>query len=213
MVAGSGIPDRTVPHWCFSNFLRRRLVRPERLLDFCGPKAEDVVADLGGGGGFFLSELTRRIGPSGRIYEVDIDESALSVAREAARALGVFDHVEFVRASAASIPSIPSAGVDYVLAHGLLCCLRDKEGAVREMGRILKPGGRALVTFVTIGPRWTARGRALRLSDGRFEGLIAGHSWELTRGRRGPFSRRFILKKPEAVTTSESPDHGHALVR
>ena len=154
-----------------------------------------MVADLGAGGGFFLAELSRRIGLAGRIYAVDLDDDALSLARRVATTLEVMDQVEFIHGSAASVPSSPSGGVDYILSNGLLCCLMDKERAMEEMWRILKPGGRAVVTFVTIGPRFTARGRALRTSERRFRELLSRRSWEVIPGKAKPFSRRFILRK------------------
>ena len=107
----------------------------------------------------------------------------------------VTDRVEFIHSSAASVPCIPSGGVDYILSNGLLCCLIDKERAMEEMWRILKPGGRALVTFVTIGPRFTARGRALRTSERRFRELLSRRSWEVIPSKAKPFSRRFLLRK------------------
>lgn len=192
-----GVRDRTLPRWYFHNPLRRWLADPGRLLALCGPDQGSVVADLGAGGGFFFSELSRRIGATGRIYAVDIDERALSVARGIADDLEIADRVEFVHASAASVPTIPSSSVDYVLSHGVLCCLAEKERAVGEMWRMLRPGGRALVTFVTIGPRWTRRGSVLRTSDSRFRQLLSRRPWEVTPGPARPFSRRYILRKPD----------------
>ncbi len=190
-----GVRDRTLPTWFFHNPLRRWFKKPGRLIDFCPPRPGDVVADLGAGGGFFLAELSRRIGVAGRIYAVDLDDDALSLARQVATTLEVTDRVEFIHCSAASVPSIPSGSVDYILSNGLLCCLVDKERAMEEMWRILKPGGRALVTFVTIGPGLTSRGRALRTSERRFRELLSRRSWEVIPGKAKPFSRRFILRK------------------
>lgn len=190
------IPDRTLPAWYFHSPVRRLLRKPGRLLDFFGPRRGDVVADLGAGGGFFLAELSRRVGPSGRIYVVDIDQAALDLARESVGSLGSSVPTEFVHASAASVPQIPVCGVDYVLSNGLLCCLVDKEHAIEELWRILKPGGRALVTFVTIGPRFTRRGRAVRLTGERFKELVGRRPWQLTVLRERLLTRWYALTKP-----------------
>ncbi len=203
------VPDRTFPSWFFDHPLRRWFTSPSGLINLCGPERGDVVADLGAGGGFFFSELSRRIGSTGRIYAVDIDEAALSMARGIAEGLGIADRVEFVHASAASVPTIPSSTVDYVLSNGTLCCLVEKERAVDEMWRILRPGGRALVTFVTLGPRWTRRGRVLRTSDSTFRRLLSQRPWEVVPGRMRPFSRRYILRKPEhSPGATESVEEG-----
>ena len=189
------VSDRTLPGWYFHCPLRELLGKPSRLLDGCGPARGDVVADLGAGGGYFLAELARRIGPSGRIVAVDVDQAALDVARATSRFLPSSVPTEFVRASAASVPQIPSGSVDFVLINGLLCCMVDKKSAIDEMWRILRPGGRALVTFVTIGPRFTARGRAVRMTDGRLRELLGTHPWRTSEVGAGMLSRRYALTK------------------
>jgi ubiquinone/menaquinone biosynthesis C-methylase UbiE len=195
------VGDRTFPTWSFRNPLRRATAKPGRLLDFCGPATGETVADLGAGAGYFLEELRRRVGPSGRVYQVDIDPRALAAAQRLAESPEVAAPVEFVHASAASVPAIASSSVDYVLANGLLCCLVDKEGAVGEIWRILRPGGRALVTFQTLSRGWTARGRALRLTDARFADLIGAQPWIVVAGRRSLFRRAYRLTKPPAASS------------
>lgn len=194
-MSASKISDRTLPAWYFHNPIRRLLRKPGLLLDSYGPSTGDVVADLGAGGGFFLTELSRRIGPSGRIYAVDVDAAALDVARGVSGSPGLSIPIEFVHGSAASASRIPSGGVDYVLSHGLLCCLVEKERAFEEMWRILKPGGRALVTFVTIGPRFTTRGRAVQMTDERFRELVGRRPWQVSLLRKGLLARRYALTK------------------
>lgn len=201
----SAVRDRTLPTWYFRNPLRRWLVDPGRLLDTCGPNPGDAVADLGAGGGFFLPELLERVGPMGRVYAVDIDEAAISEARAIGQSLRTTDRIEFVPATAAFVPSIPMSGIDFVLSNGLLCCLLEKERAVEEMWRVLKPGGRALVTFTTIGPRWTRRGRALRTSDSRFHELLSRRPWEVVLRKPRPLHRRYVLRKPSELPYGAAP--------
>lgn len=186
--------DRTFPTWSFRNPLRRAAVKPASLLEVCGPADGETVADLGAGSGYFLEELRRRIGPHGRVYEVDIDARALDLARRLLVPAGA--PVEFVHASAASVPEIPDGSVDFVLANGLLCCLVDKAGAVDEIWRVLRAGGRALVTFRTLAPGWTRRGRALRLTDEGFRALARRQPWVVTAGPRRRFDRIYRLDRP-----------------
>ena len=188
------IADRTFPTWVFRSPLRRAMVRPAALLDFCGPTPGETVVDLGAGSGYFLDELTRRVGRTGRIYEVDVDARALALGQRLLPAGG--PSVDFVHASAASVRELPSGRADFVLAHGLLCCLVDKAGAMGEIWRVLRPGGRALVTFETLTPAWTRRGRALRLTDRRFRALVAEHPWRLTGGPRRRWSKVYRLDRP-----------------
>ncbi len=188
------IADRTFPAWAFRSPLRRATVRPAVLLDFCGPKLGETVADLGAGSGFFLEELRRRIGPTGRVYAVDVDARALALGQRLLTPDG--PPVEFVHASAASVPEIPDGSVDFALSNGLLCCLVDKAGAMDEMWRILKPGGRALVTFQTFTRGWTRRGRALRMTDDGFRRLVGHRAWAVSAGSPRRFHRTYRLDRP-----------------
>jgi ubiquinone/menaquinone biosynthesis C-methylase UbiE len=190
------ITDRTFPPWVFHHPVRRLLTRAGPLVEFCGPRTGETVADLGAGGGYFLAELRRRVGPHSTIYEVDIDPAALDRARVAAKDAGGGSSTEFLCTSAASVPQIPDGSVDLVIANGLLCCLADKAGALEEAWRILKPGGRALVTFQTLSRGWTARGRALRLTDRQFVDLVRRRRGRVLEGRRRPFGRVYRLEKP-----------------
>jgi ubiquinone/menaquinone biosynthesis C-methylase UbiE len=188
------VGDRTFPLWSFRNPLRRAVVRPARLLEFCGPSPSETAADLGAGAGFFLDELRRRVGPAGRLFAVDVDGRALDLARHLLG--GAEPPVLFLHASAASVPQIPTGAVDFVLSNGLLCCLVDKAGALDEMWRILRPGGRALLTFQTLAVGWTRRGRALRLTDEQFRALAGRRPWHITAGPHRTFGRVYRMDRP-----------------
>ena len=191
------VADRTFPSWSFHHPLRRLSRSPGTVLDPWGPRPGETVADLGAGGGYFLPELLRRIGSAGRVYAVDVDAEALALAREVVARLSVpVAAVEFVHASAASVPAVPSGSVDYALSNGLLCCLVAKHEAMEEMWRILRPGGRALVTFRTLNPGWSARGRALRLTGERFLQLLGERPWATAAMQRRWTGRSFALSKP-----------------
>lgn len=191
------VADRTFPTWAFLHPLRRLGRSPRAVLDRWGPRPGETVADLGAGGGYFLPELIRRVGPDGRLYAVDIDARALALARSVVeRTAEPRGPVEFVHASAASVPALPSASVDYALSNGLLCCLVAKHEAMEELWRILRPGGRALVSFRTLDRGWSVRGRALRLTEPRFLDLLRERPWVVAGRERRWTGRSFALAKP-----------------
>ncbi len=131
------------------NLLRRLIVRPKRLV---GKYLHDgeIVADLGSGPGFFTLPIAETVGGSGKVYAVDFDPKlieALKVKVEKRRLQGVIEaHVS----SAAEIDFLQDASVDFAFANGLLCCMVDHVGALRQIKRILKPKGRARLSVSKI---------------------------------------------------------------
>jgi ubiquinone/menaquinone biosynthesis C-methylase UbiE len=95
------------------------------------------VLDVGSGPGSITIEMQRLVAP-GRVVGVEYAEEALRLARESARDQGV--DVEFVRGDAAAL-ALPDASFDVVHAHQVMHHLADPPAALREMGRVCRPGG------------------------------------------------------------------------
>jgi len=94
-----------------------------------------VVADIGAGTGF----ITQGVAPLvTRVYAIDSSPEMLEVAR---RNLAAFPNVEYRVADGAAIP-LPDGSVDAVLANMYLHHAPNPLTAIREMIRLLKPGGR-----------------------------------------------------------------------
>jgi ubiquinone/menaquinone biosynthesis C-methylase UbiE len=98
-----------------------------------------VVADIGTGTGFVIEGL---LGNAGQIDGYDESEAMLAVARQkfAGR-----DEVQFFSAESESIPA-PDATYDAVFANMYLHHVPDPAAAIAEMARILKPGGKLVIT-------------------------------------------------------------------
>lgn len=101
------------------------------------------VLDVGCGNGY----LTRRLRREGAARSVGIDASAASIRiarrRETARPTGA----EFHRADASRLASFGSGSFDRIVANMSLMDIRDGAGVVREMGRLLAPGGRLVFSI------------------------------------------------------------------
>lgn len=193
----SMVPDRTFPSWVFQNRIRRVLRDPAAVLEPDGPRAGETLADLGAGGGFFLSESRRRVGPKGRIYVIDVDAAALARARRSAATAPGTAEITYLHRSAASVPEIPDGSVDFAISNGLLCCMVDKEGAMDELWRILRPGGRALVRFVECPLHLPGRRqRALRVTARHWQELVHRRPWMVEENPHG-VRRQYRLTKPE----------------
>jgi arsenite methyltransferase len=103
--------------------------------------AGDVVLDVGTGDGLIAFAALEHVGPDGRVIFSDISSDLLEECERVAETLGVLDHCEFVQASADALPFADEC-VDVVTTRSVLIYLRDKEPALREFHRVLRPGGR-----------------------------------------------------------------------
>ncbi len=110
-------------------------------LDLLGVSAGDRALDVGCGTGVVTRELARRVGAQGRAIGVDPSPSLLAVARQLAQEQGLGDRVEFREGSALRAP-FPDGSFDVVLCVTVLSHVPGGEGAIPELARLLRPGGR-----------------------------------------------------------------------
>jgi len=108
-----------------------------------------VVVDIGCGAGTDLLLAARQIGPDGRAIGVDMTDAMRTRAVDGAAACGL-PNVE-VRAGYATRLPIDTATVDVVISNGVLNLVPEKERAVAEIARVLKPGGRVQIADIIIG--------------------------------------------------------------
>lgn len=129
----------------------------------------ETVLDLGSGGGIDAILSGKRVGPSGRVYGLDMTDEMLELAVRNAREAGA-SNVEFLKGEIESIP-LPDQAVDVVLSNCVINLSSDKGAVLREAFRVLRPGGRFAVSDVVAEDRLSAADRAER---GSFVGCIAG---------------------------------------
>jgi ubiquinone/menaquinone biosynthesis C-methylase UbiE len=72
----------------------------------------------------------------------DISADVLDACREAAEELGVADRCEYVEAAADDLSALEDASVDAVTTRSVLIYVAEKQQALREFSRVLRPGGR-----------------------------------------------------------------------
>jgi arsenite methyltransferase len=104
----------------------------------------EVVLDLGSGGGIDVLLSARRVAPDGKAYGLDMTDEMLSLAHKNQQKAGV-GNVEFLRGEIEAIP-LPDEHVDVMISNCVINLSTEKEKAISEAFRVLKPTGRFAVS-------------------------------------------------------------------
>jgi SAM-dependent methyltransferase len=127
------------------------------------------VLDLGSGGGIDVLLSSRRVGPTGKAYGLDMTDEMLTLARANADEAGT-TNVEFLKGTIEAIP-LPDSSIDVIISNCVINLSTDKPAVFAEAFRVLAPNGRLGVSDVVAEDHLTAVERAER---GSYVGCIAG---------------------------------------
>ena len=129
----------------------------------------EIVLDLGSGGGIDVLLSAKRVGPTGKVFGLDMTDEMLDLARDNQRKAGI-ENVEFLKGEMEEIP-LSDNSVDVIISNCVMNLSPDKDRALAEAYRVLKAGGRfAISDIVTQG---SVPGE-IRLSLELWCGCVAG---------------------------------------
>ncbi len=115
--------------------------RRQASFDALRPKADEIIIDIGCGNGLLTLELARAVGSGGKAIGIDPSKDMLVPAKDRCKG---FDWVEILIGTANDLP-ITTGTVDKAASVQVFEYLDDVPGAVAEVHRVLKPGGKLVI--------------------------------------------------------------------
>jgi arsenite methyltransferase len=128
-----------------------------------------AFVDCGSGAGADALIAARLVGPTGRVVGIDMTPEMLAKARANAAEAGLAN-VEFRKGVLEALP-VKTGWADVVISNGVLNLVPDKAGALAEMYRVLRPGGRLQAADIILERPVSARSKQ---DVGLWTGCIAG---------------------------------------
>ena len=163
------------------------LITRARLNEILEPKAGDRILEVGPGTGYYTLDVAEWVKPDGEVEILDLQQEMLDHTMRRAAERGLVN-VTPTLSDATSMPyedeSFEAAFLVTVLGE-----IPDQDGALRELGRVLKPGGRLVVGELVGDPHY------VRLAPLRLQASGAGFAFERRVGNALGYFARFATRR------------------
>ncbi len=123
--------------------------QPEMILRSLEIKPGSVVADLGAGGGYYTLRFSRAVGPSGKVYALDINQSYLDFIKTSMERQGI-KNVRLILAGERE-SGLPAGSTDLVFLRNVFHDMSDQADYFRRLKTALRKGGRIAIIDYTPG--------------------------------------------------------------
>jgi ubiquinone/menaquinone biosynthesis C-methylase UbiE len=166
------------------------IITRERLRGVLAPQAGERILEIGPGTGYYTLDIAEWVGPQGTVEIFDIQQEFLDHTMLAAERRGLSNVVP-TRGDATELP-YEDDSIDAVVLTTVLGEIPDRAAALREIARVLRPGGRLVVGELFGDPHFTTFKSLLRQC-----GEVALHFGQRSGNWFGYFAS-FVAGRPPA---------------
>ena len=136
--------------FAYEGFDRDEWQQPERVIEALALEPGMQVADVGAGGGYFTFRLAEAVGPTGRVYAVDVDEDMTGYLEERVQDEG-WKNVSVILGRFED-PLLPDGRIDLVFTANVYHHVENRVDYFRSLRNDLAPGGRVAIVELAEGP-------------------------------------------------------------
>ena len=129
-----------IKKWAYEGFNRDEWQKPEEVIKALAIQPGDHVVDLGSGSGYFTFRLADAVGPTGKVYAVDIDKDMNADLAKRAKDKG-FQNIEVVLAQPKD-PGLKENKVNLIFSSNTYHHLKDRKAYFANLRKYLHPQGR-----------------------------------------------------------------------
>jgi ubiquinone/menaquinone biosynthesis C-methylase UbiE len=132
--------------WVYQGIDRDQWQQPDKVIATLQIPPGAEIADLGAGGGYFTFHLAKAVGPSGKVYAVDIDQGTNQLIAERAKKDGAVNITTILAKS--NDPLLPESAVDLIFTSNTYHHFDNRIVYFSNLRKYLKPAGRiAIIDF------------------------------------------------------------------
>ena len=117
--------------------------QPQRVIAALNIQPGWIIADVGSGGGYFTFRLADAVGPTGKVYAVDVDPDMIGLVAKAAREKSS-NNIEPILAQP-NDPLLPKSGVDLIFTSNTYHHIDNRVAYFGSLRQSLRPGGRVAI--------------------------------------------------------------------
>jgi len=163
--------------------IRREMQPPDKLIERSGIKQGMRVLEVGCGSGAFVTSVARVVGKTGKVYALDIQPAMLRQLKVKLTKPENQDikNIKLILGSAYKLP-FEDNSIDLVYMVTVLQETPDNQKALKEAGRVLKPGGVLAVTEFLPDPDYPLKSTTIKIGEeaGFILDKVLGNFWNYT---------------------------------